>query len=61
MLYYALVYPYMEYRILVWGSTYPSNLKGIVILQKRVIRIANKAAYDAFGILPFRKIYFFVS
>ena len=43
------------------------NILTIFILQKRVIRIVNKAAYDAhtepifieFGILPFRKIYLF--
>jgi hypothetical protein len=46
-LYYSLVYPYMQYCILVWGSTYPSNLRRIVLLQKRVVRIINKAVYDA--------------
>ena len=61
MLYYSLVYPYMQYCILVWGSTYPSNLNRIVLLQKRLIRIVYKASYDAHtqpffkehGILPF--------
>jgi hypothetical protein len=67
MLYYSLVYPYMQYCILVWGSTYPSNLNRIVLLQKRLIRIVYKASYDAhtqpffkeLGILPFDKIYLF--
>ena len=67
MLYYSLVYPYMQYCILVWGSTYPSNLNRIVLLQKRLIRIVYKASYDAHtkpffkevGILPFDKIYLF--
>ncbi len=36
MLYYALVYLYMQYCILVWDSTYPSNLNRIVLLQKRL-------------------------
>ena len=66
-LYYSLVYPYMQYCILVWGSTYPSNLRRIVLLQKRVVRIINKAVYDAhtepmfndLGLLPFQKIYLF--
>jgi hypothetical protein len=65
MLYYSLVYPYKQYCILVWGSTYPSNLNRIVLLQKRLIRIVYKASYDAhtkpffkeLGILPFDKIY----
>ena len=66
-LYYSLVYPYMQYCILVWGSTYPSNLRRIVLLQKRVVRIINKAVYDAhtepmfndLGLLPYQKIYLF--
>jgi hypothetical protein len=66
-LYYSLVYPYMQYCILVWGSTYPSNLYRIVLLQKRIIRIVDKSAYDAhtepifrkLKIFPFDKIYSF--
>ena len=66
-LYYALVYPYMQYCILVWGSTYPSNLNRIALLQKRMIRIVYKTSYDAhtypifneLEILPFNKIYLF--
>ena len=68
MLYYSLVYPYMQYCILVWGSTYPSNLTRIVLLQKRLIRIIYKASYDAhtqpffkeLGILPFDKSISFI-
>ena len=29
----------MQYCILVWGSTYPSNLNRIVLPQKKVVRI----------------------
>ena len=46
-LYYSLVYPYLQYCITVWGSTYPSNLHRLVLLQKRIIRIISKVAYDA--------------
>ena len=42
MLYYALVYPYLQYCVTVWSSTYPTNLNHLVILQKRVIRIIDK-------------------
>ena len=66
-LYYSLVYPYMQYCILVWGSTYPSNLYRIVLLQKRIIRIVDTSAYDAhtepifrkLKMFPFDKIYLF--
>ena len=37
ILYYALVYPYLQYCITAWGSTYATNLNHLVILQKRVI------------------------
>jgi hypothetical protein len=47
LLYYSLVYPYLQYCVTVWGSTYPSNLKRIILLQKRVVRCINKDAYDA--------------
>ena len=54
-LYYSLVYPYMQYYILVWGSTYPLNLYRIVLLQKH-IRIVDKSAYDAHTEPIFRKL-----
>ena len=46
-LYYSLVYPYLYYCTIAWGSTYPSNLNRLVLLQKRVIRIINKDTFDA--------------
>ena len=46
-LYYSLVYPYLVYYISVWGSTYASNLNRIFLLQKIVIRIIYKSAFDA--------------
>jgi len=32
--YYSLLYPYLQYFVSVWGSTYPSNLNRIFMLQK---------------------------
>ena len=46
-LYYAMVYPYLYYCNIVWASTYNTNLQRIVRLHKRVIRILNRAKYDA--------------
>ena len=67
MLYYSLIYPYLQYCVIVWGSTYPSNLKRISLLQKRIIRVVNKEPFDAhtdpifreLKILKFDKIYFY--
>ena len=38
-LYFSLVHPYLQYCISVWGSTYPTYLKRLVLLQKRAMRI----------------------
>ena len=46
-LYCSLVYSYLQYCILVWGSTYPTHLRRIVLFQKRIIRIISKKGFDA--------------
>ena len=45
-LYYSLIYPYLIYCNMIWASTYLTNLRHIVTLQKRVIRIINKSKFD---------------
>ena len=48
MLYYSLrIYPYFYYCNIVWASTYKTNLRRLVILQKRIIRIINKSHFNA--------------
>ena len=39
MLYYALIYPYLSYCNIVWASNYPTRLKSLRVLQKRIVRI----------------------
>ncbi len=64
-LYYSQVYPYLQYCLIVWGSTYATNLKRICLLQKRIIRIIKKETFNAHTdplfaevkILKFEKIY----
>ena len=56
MLYFSLIYPYMQYCILVRGSTYPLNLNCIVLLQKRAVRIIGNVAYDAHTDPIFQKL-----
>ena len=41
MLYYSLIYPFLTYGIQVWGFTYPTYLKPVTTLQKRVVRIVT--------------------
>ena len=48
MLYYSLIiYPYFYYCNIVWASTYKTNLRRLVILQKRIIRIINKSHFNS--------------
>ena len=46
-LYYSLVYPFLTYGIIVWGNTYTTTLKPIVILQKKAVRIITFSKRDA--------------
>lgn len=45
--YFTLCYPYMMYCVSVWGCTWPSFLKEVIVAQKRIIRImCHKGKYD---------------
>ena len=44
-LYYALVYPYLTYRLVVWGNTHPSSLNPLFILQKKIVRLITFSHY----------------
>ena len=46
-LYYALIYPFLIYGIIIWGNTYESTLKPIFILQKKVLRTITFSQYDS--------------
>ena len=45
-LYYTLIYPFLFYGLVVWGNTYPTNIKTLFILQKRTIRIITFSKFD---------------
>ena len=46
-LYYTFIYPYLVYCNLVWGNTFESHLKPLVILQKKAIRVINGANFNS--------------
>ena len=56
ILYYSMIYPYLQYCVIVWGLTYPTNIRRIELLQKRVIGILNKSAFDAHTSPIFKKL-----
>ena len=45
-LYYSLVYPYLNYGILLWGNTYKKYLHKLEISPKKPIRTINRAMYN---------------
>ena len=45
MIYMSLVYTYIDYCNLIWGSADPYNIKPLFILQKKAIRIINLTGY----------------
>ena len=45
-LYYSLIYPYLDYGISLWGSTYTSYINKLNVLQKKAIRIITKVNYN---------------
>ena len=38
-LYYALVYPFIMYGLIVWGNTYETTIKPVFVIQKRAVRV----------------------
>ena len=46
-LYYALIYPFLTYGILIWGNTYETTLKPLFILQKKAVRIITFSKLDS--------------
>ena len=63
VLYHAYIYPYMTYCIEVWGCDSQTQLNGIVLLQKKIIRIKSFSNTTPLFLsmegLPLRKILYF--
>ena len=45
-LYYAHVHPHLIYCLPIWGSTYPTHLQPLFILQKKIIRIITLSNFN---------------
>ena len=63
-LYYSFLYPYFTYCNHVWGNTSSTNLKPLVVLQKRCVRIITSSKrlehteplFEKLGLLRFHDI-----
>ena len=64
-LYYSFVYPYLQYGIIAWGSTYDNVINPIFRLQKKIVRVISSSRWHApsdpifksLKLLPLYKIY----
>ena len=56
ILYFALVHPHLSYGIIAWGNTDKGFIKQTNILEKRAIRMINKAAFNSHTDLKFKKL-----
>ena len=45
LLYNTLILPYLNYCAVVWGSNYITNIKSLIKLQKRAVRLIDKKSY----------------
>ena len=43
--YYAYIYPYLSYNIIIWGGSFQTHLKPLITQQKRTIRTIANAGY----------------
>ena len=55
-LYYSLIHCHLVYGIHVWSSSSPSNLNGLVKMQKNAIRIMTDSNYNAHTLPLFKKM-----
>lgn len=55
-LYFSLIYPFLNYGLLIWGSTYKTTLKPLYMLQKKAIRILTFSHYYDHSSPLFRKL-----
>ena len=61
---FTLIYPYLNYAVVVWGNTYPSNLNKLCTLQNKCIRCmffadsreSSQVFYKLLDILKFDNI-----
>ena len=55
-LYYSLIHPYLNYRILLCGGTHKSYTHKLQVLQNKAIRVINNSKYNEFASPIFRKL-----
>ena len=54
MLHNALIYPYMPFGVLLWGSSFKTHTNKIVVLQKKAVRAIAHVPYNYHTVPIFR-------
>ena len=55
-LYYSLIYPFLTYSVITWGTTYQTTLLPLITLQKRAVRIITFSEYNCHSSPLFQKL-----
>ena len=55
-LYYSLIYPFLTYSLITWGTTYQTALLPLITLQKIAVRIITFSEYNCRSSSLFRKL-----
>ena len=55
-LYYSLIYPFLTYSVITWGTTYHTTLLPLITLQKRAVRIITFSEYNCHSSPLFQKL-----
>ena len=54
-LYSTLISPYLYYCCEIWGNTFKTRIKSLIILQKRALRVINKVGFTDHALPLFKK------
>ena len=57
MIYHTLIFPYLSYCNVVWGTAKLSFLNKLLILQKRAVRLCTGAGYRASSSPLFKRLH----
>ena len=55
-LYYSLIYPFLIYSLITWGTTYQTALLPLITLRKRAVRIITFTEYNCHSRPLFREL-----
>ena len=54
-MYYAFVFPYLNYCNLIWGGTFSTHLQPVRVMQKKILRLVNFQPYNSHSSPLFKK------